>query len=187
MVTHACSSTAAPSPGSTAPGTTSPARWSAAPAKATTAKAPTAKAPTAGPHRRAVRRRPHRLGRRFQTGPRHHPLTTNTSPTAPKASDKAWGKAWDKASDKADRVLDIVISRGKISPAPGRLEVKKGERIALRVRSDRTDTLHVHGYDEEAGLPAGRTATLNLTADRTGLFEVETHESGLLLTQLAVR
>ncbi|CAM5565480.1 hypothetical protein SNARM312S_02467 [Streptomyces narbonensis] len=33
----------------------------------------------------------------------------------------------------------------------------------------------------------GVPAALTLTADRTGLFEVETHESGLLLTQLVVR
>ncbi|MFC9249719.1 hypothetical protein ACFT7S_38465 [Streptomyces sp. NPDC057136] len=87
----------------------------------------------------------------------------------------------------ADRTLDIEVRQGTVRPAPGRTEVKKGDRIALRVRSDRADTLHVHGYDKEVRLPAGRTATLTLTADRTGLFEVETHESGLLLTQLVVR
>ena len=65
--------------------------------------------------------------------------------------------------------------------------MKKGDRVTLRVTSDRADTLHVHGYDRELPLPAGKPATLTLTADRTGLFEVETHESGLLLTQLVVR
>ncbi|OKI31917.1 hypothetical protein A6A29_23680 [Streptomyces sp. TSRI0281] len=87
----------------------------------------------------------------------------------------------------ADRILDITVSHGKVSPAPGRTEVRKGERVALRVRTDRADTLHVHGYDKAAELPAGRTTTLTFTADRTGLFEVETHESDLLLTQLVVR
>ncbi|MFF2329318.1 MULTISPECIES: hypothetical protein [unclassified Streptomyces] len=84
-------------------------------------------------------------------------------------------------------MLDIVVSHGRVSPAPGRTEIKKGRTVGLRVRSDRADTLHVHGYDKEARLPAGRTITLTFTADRTGLFEVETHESGLLLTQLVVR
>lgn len=83
--------------------------------------------------------------------------------------------------------LEISVRDGKVSPAPGRTEIKKGRTVRLRVRSDRDDTLHIHGYDKEARLPAGRTVTLTFTADRTGFFEVETHESDLLLTQLVVR
>ncbi|TXS77858.1 hypothetical protein [Streptomyces sp. sk2.1] len=88
---------------------------------------------------------------------------------------------------RPDTDLEIVVSRGRVSPAPGRTEVEKGGTVRLRVRSDRADSLHVHGYDKEARLPAGRTVTLTFTADRSGLFEVETHESDLLLTQLVVR
>ncbi|MEU3406292.1 hypothetical protein ABZ766_20460 [Streptomyces sp. NPDC006670] len=88
---------------------------------------------------------------------------------------------------RADRTVTLTVRDGKVSPPPTRTELKRGERIALRVTSDRADTLHVHGYDKELALPAGQEATLVLTADRTGLFEVETHESGLVLTQLLVR
>ncbi|MGW7438150.1 hypothetical protein [Streptomyces sp. NPDC054849] len=89
--------------------------------------------------------------------------------------------------EPADRTVAITVRDGKVSPAPARTELRRGERVALRVTSDRADTLHVHGYDKELALPAGQEATLTLTADRTGLFEVETHESSLLLTQLLVR
>ncbi|MGW6537072.1 hypothetical protein ACWGBV_04210 [Streptomyces sp. NPDC055051] len=85
------------------------------------------------------------------------------------------------------RTLDIRVSGSTVTPAPSRVEVKKGERVTLRVTSDRADTVHVHGYDREATLAPGVPGTLTLTADRTGLFEVETHESGLVLTQLVVR
>ncbi|MFD9520452.1 hypothetical protein [Streptomyces sp. NPDC059979] len=88
---------------------------------------------------------------------------------------------------QADRTVTITVRDGKVSPAPARTELRRGERVALRVTSDRADTLHVHGYDKELALPAGQEATLTLTADRTGLFAVETHESSLLLTQLLVR
>ncbi|MCX4525038.1 cupredoxin domain-containing protein [Streptomyces sp. NBC_01551] len=91
------------------------------------------------------------------------------------------------ASPQADRTVTVTIREGKVTPAPGRTELRRGERVALRVTSDRPDTLHVHGYDKELALPAGQEATLTLTADRTGLFEVETHESRLVLTQLLVR
>ncbi|WP_234431912.1 cupredoxin domain-containing protein [Streptomyces sp. NRRL S-241] len=91
------------------------------------------------------------------------------------------------APEQADRTVAITVQDGKVSPAPARTELRRGERVALRVTSDRADTLHVHGYDKELVLPAGQEATLILTADRTGLFEVETHESNLVLTQLLVR
>ncbi|MFF1557678.1 hypothetical protein [Streptomyces sp. NPDC058279] len=91
------------------------------------------------------------------------------------------------ATPQADRTVTLTVRDGKVTPAPGRIEVTHGERVALRVTSDRADTLHVHGYDKELALPAGQEVTLILTADRTGLFEVETHESGLVLTQLLVR
>ncbi|MFE3560084.1 hypothetical protein ACFXKW_35280 [Streptomyces sp. NPDC059193] len=89
--------------------------------------------------------------------------------------------------EQADRTVTIAVRDGKVSPAPARTELRRGERVALRVTSDRADTLHVHGYDKELALPAGQEATLILTVDRTGLFEVETHESALVLTQLLVR
>ncbi|MFI8326031.1 hypothetical protein [Streptomyces sp. NPDC085529] len=87
----------------------------------------------------------------------------------------------------AGRTLDIRVTGSTVTPAPSRVEVRKGERITLRVTSDRADTVHVHGYDREAVLAPGTPVILDLTADRTGLFEVETHESGLVLTQLVVR
>ncbi|WP_415948853.1 hypothetical protein [Streptomyces sp. KLOTTS4A1] len=86
-----------------------------------------------------------------------------------------------------DRTVTITVDGTEVTPPPGRIEVKKGERVRLSVTSDRADTIHVHGYDQEARLPAGRAGTLTFTADRTGLFEVETHGSGLVLTQLVVR
>lgn len=85
------------------------------------------------------------------------------------------------------RTVTLTISGKTVSPPPSRIELKKGERLTLRVTGDRADTLHVHGYDRELPLSPGTTATLTLVADRTGLFEVETHGSGLLLTQLVVR
>lgn len=85
------------------------------------------------------------------------------------------------------RTVTLTITGKAVEPPPSRIELKKGEHLTLRVTGDRADTLHVHGYDREVPLSPGVPASLSLTADRTGLFEVETHESGLLLTQLVVR
>ncbi|WP_326769977.1 hypothetical protein OG978_09365 [Streptomyces sp. NBC_01591] len=112
--------------------------------------------------------------------------TTSLSPATPSGAATA-PEEGGSATPRPDTTLEIAVSHGKVSPDPGRTEIKKGRTVELRVRSDRADTLHVHGYDKEARLPAGKTVTLTFTADRSGLFEVETHESDLLLTQLVVR
>ncbi|MGW8784013.1 hypothetical protein ACWGNM_38955 [Streptomyces sp. NPDC055796] len=114
-----------------------------------------------------------------QAGHDHAPPSAPPSPSTPPSQ--------APSQAPADRTVTITVRDGKVTPAPGRTELRRGESVALRVTSDRADTLHVHGYDKELALPAGQEATLVLTADRTGLFEVETHGSRLVLTQLLVR
>ena len=74
-----------------------------------------------------------------------------------------------------------------VSPPPGRVDVKQGQQIRLVVHTDTPEEVHVHGYDIEKMVGPGKDAVIEFAATQTGLFEVETHESGLLLTQLAVR
>ncbi|MEU9417804.1 hypothetical protein [Streptomyces sp. NPDC048272] len=114
------------------------------------------------------------------------PPQASQAPRTPQSSESAQGPEATRTAE-VDRTVAVAVRDGKVVPAPGRVEVGRGERVALRVTSDRTDTLHVHGYDKELALPAGQEATLILTVDRSGLFEVETHESDLVLTQLLVR
>lgn len=85
------------------------------------------------------------------------------------------------------RDVRVGVADGQVSPRPGRVEVTAGQRVCVEVTSDRTDEVHVHGYDRVLPLAPGRPARLELLADQRGLFEVETHESGLLLFQLLVR
>ncbi|WP_231618555.1 hypothetical protein [Nonomuraea sp. SBT364] len=81
----------------------------------------------------------------------------------------------------------VRVSGGQVTPPPGRVEVKKGDRVRLEVTGDRADTVHVHGFDLERPLTPGTPVVIEFTADRSGLFEVETHDSHLVLTQLVVR
>ncbi|MEV0592545.1 hypothetical protein [Nonomuraea cavernae] len=82
---------------------------------------------------------------------------------------------------------EIRVQGGRVSPPSGWLEVRRGQPVRITVTSDVADELHVHGYDVEAELPPGVPVTVSFPADLTGVFEVETHESKLVLTQLAVR
>ncbi|WUS35523.1 cupredoxin domain-containing protein [Streptomyces sp. NBC_01255] len=115
--------------------------------------------------------------------PRPSPSGTATAT----ATDTATVAPPSPQPSETGRTVTLAITGKTVQPPPSRIELKKGERLTLRVTGDRADTLHVHGYDRELPLTPGVPATLTLTADRTGLFEVETHESGLLLTQLVVR
>lgn len=110
-----------------------------------------------------------------------------SAPPSPRPSGTATPATPSPRPSDTGRTVTLTISGKTVQPPPSRIELKKGERLTLRVTGDRADTLHVHGYDRELPLSPGTPATLTLTADRTGLFEVETHESGLLLTQLVVR
>lgn len=74
-----------------------------------------------------------------------------------------------------------------VSPPPGRVDIAKGEKVKLVVHSDTADEIHLHGYDIEKPVGPGQDAVIEFVATQTGVFEVETHEGDLLLTQLAVR
>ncbi|GGS87926.1 hypothetical protein ACFFV7_51350 [Nonomuraea spiralis] len=84
-------------------------------------------------------------------------------------------------------VAVITVAGGRVSPPSGWLEVAQGRPVSITVTSDVADELHVHGYDIEAELRPGVPETVRFTADLTGVFEVETHRSRLVLTQVAVR
>ncbi|MGC4745990.1 hypothetical protein ACLQ28_10045 [Micromonospora sp. DT201] len=86
-----------------------------------------------------------------------------------------------------DREITVTIAKRRVTPPTGRITVDKGELVRITATSDVADELHVHGYDLGARLPAGKPGSVEFRADQTGLFEVETHETGLVLFQLVVR
>jgi hypothetical protein len=86
-----------------------------------------------------------------------------------------------------DKEIVVTVAKRKVTPPTGRVEVAKGNLVRITVTSDVADELHVHGYDRTLTLPAGAAASIELRVDKTGLFEVETHSSHLVLFQLVVR
>ncbi|MDP9418361.1 MAG: cupredoxin domain-containing protein, partial [Actinomycetota bacterium] len=84
-------------------------------------------------------------------------------------------------------VVAVRIRNGEVDPPPRRVEVEAGTEVRLEVTSDTADEVHVHGYDEELVLTPGGSQILTFVADQPGVFEVETHDSGLQLLQLVVR
>ncbi|MDG4787969.1 hypothetical protein O7626_18830 [Micromonospora sp. WMMD1102] len=83
--------------------------------------------------------------------------------------------------------VTVTIADGTVSPAPGRIEVDRGQTVRITTTSDVADMVHVHGYDKSVNLQPGVAGTVEFVADRDGLFEVETHGQELQLFQLVVR
>jgi hypothetical protein len=83
--------------------------------------------------------------------------------------------------------ISVAIAGGNVRPKTQRVKIPQDSRVRLLITSDVDDEVHVHGYDLEETLEAGRTATIEFVADQQGVFEVETHEKALTLIQLEVR
>ncbi len=105
---------------------------------------------------------------------------SNAPSTSPSATTPA-------PATSGTRVIEVRIADGAVQTDADRVEVAAGQSVRVFVTSDVDDELHVHGVDETVDLVAGETTTLDVTVDEPGVFDVETHEGGLLLFQLVVR
>jgi hypothetical protein len=90
------------------------------------------------------------------------------------------------SSDAATQTITLSYANGEASGDTGRVAIPLGTTVTVVVRGDSADKVHVHGYDRYLEVPAGSSATLTFTADIPGVFDVELHDTGLLLTQLEV-
>lgn len=76
---------------------------------------------------------------------------------------------------------------GKVSPSGKKIEVVKDTLVTLRVRSTHNDEIHVHGYDVEETIPNGETVTVSFKANKTGSFDIESHNPAKVIVILNVR
>lgn len=80
----------------------------------------------------------------------------------------------------------IVVRDGEPDGGVRELSFEKGGEVDFRVRSDAADEVHVHGYDETAALPAGKTVRIRFPASIDGRFEVELHGAHTQIARLEV-
>jgi len=85
------------------------------------------------------------------------------------------------------RTIAITLKNGAVSPNGDRVDLNKGEPFVLDITADRDDEVHVHGFDEEIEVKAGDHKKVEMTADRTGRFEVESHHPEMLIVVLQIR
>jgi plastocyanin len=93
----------------------------------------------------------------------------------------------DTGSGGKTDTVRVAVKDGKVTPATHRVPVAKGDTVKLVVTTDTADAVHVHGVDIEKETTPGTPVTITFVAKDAGIYEVETHESGLQLLQLEVR
>ena len=108
--------------------------------------------------------------------------TASRQPSSPPVSPS--GPASTAA--QADVVITATVAGGKVTPNTQTVKAKQGQSVMVTVTSDEADELHIHGYDKEIELQPGKPGSVTFTADTKGTFEIETHESGKLVTKLIV-
>lgn len=82
--------------------------------------------------------------------------------------------------------MDIVLSQGRVEGGARTLKLKRGETVLLTVTSDADDELHVHGVDKHLQLAPGKTASMEILAEKTGRFTVEVHRTRMTVGALEV-
>jgi hypothetical protein len=75
-----------------------------------------------------------------------------------------------------------LLTAGKVA----KLTYTQGDRVRFRVRVDHADELHVHGYEIEKPLEAGKPLTIAFKATINGIFEVELHHANVQIGRLTV-
>jgi hypothetical protein len=123
----------------------------------------------------------------ISTGPAQ---TEEASPTAEVTSP---GEPTEPATDEPTEaddgatVVEVTVSDGSVRTPQSRVDVEVGTPVRLVVTSDTDDELHVHGVDLEHPLLAGQPTVLEFVPPEPGVYDVETHDTHLMLVQIAAR
>jgi hypothetical protein len=111
-------------------------------------------------------------------------VAQTTTTTGKPAGKTGSGEKADKPEVSAVPLITVVD--GQPEDGVAELSFDKGEKVLFEVDSDVADEVHVHGYDVEAELAAGKPSTVSFPADIEGVFEVELHGSGTTIAELTV-
>lgn len=95
-----------------------------------------------------------------------------------------------QAAGDGPTIVELVIENNQVSPTLNRLPVDIGDAVRLTVTSDDDESIHVHGVEVWLVLEGGVEGVLEFDIPPglpRGRYDVEGHESGVLLFELRVR
>jgi hypothetical protein len=118
-------------------------------------------------------------------GPSGSTATSSVSPM-PRNSSSAPSPRPASQTPTADVMVNVTIAEGKVTPIGASTRVDVGQSVQVTAISDVDESLHVHGYDKTLAVSPGQPSAVTFLADQSGVFEIETHDSGKLVAKLIV-
>lgn len=117
------------------------------------------------------------------------PAQTTSSPSALAPSSTAPSSAPPSAAapSPSDAVeVAITVRDGRVQGSVQTAKIRAGQTVKVSATLDTADSIHVHGYDKTIELTPNQTGSTTFVADVKGVFDIETHESELLVARLNV-
>jgi hypothetical protein len=102
------------------------------------------------------------------------PGTTANQPAAT-AGDKGSNGGSKPEKPKPPPIPEITVRNGAPVGGVQEIEVTSGDQVRFRVSSDEEGDVHVHGYEIERPVSAGKSVTVSFPADLQGGYEIELH------------
>jgi predicted flavoprotein YhiN len=76
----------------------------------------------------------------------------------------------------------VVLSPGSVH----KIKATQGDQVSFEVKSPKDDEVHVHGYNIEKPVKAGKPLTISFKATINGVFDIEVHSTDTQIGQLTV-
>jgi hypothetical protein len=112
-------------------------------------------------------------------------------PTSALTPSEPPGESSEPAEPEEQEAVTVAISiaGGEVDPAGKQVEATVGQTVVLVVDSDAAEELHVHSApdDHEFAIEPGQNQTFRFPVEQPGQFDIETHDTGVLVAQLVVR
>jgi hypothetical protein len=112
--------------------------------------------------------------------------TTTASISAPTTTSADTYTVITELDDEPERI-DVEFRNGQVVGGVRRLEIERGDRVVVVVRSDVADHVHVHGIDILQDVAPGSPARLRFRPRTPGVIEIELEDRHLLLAELEVQ
>jgi len=95
----------------------------------------------------------------------------------------------DDAGSATDEgpVIEVTREGDEFTPNGARVDAVIGEPVILSITADEAGELHVHSVPEQEIAYDAGTSEHEITIDRPGVVEVESHDPDVIVLQLEVR
>jgi hypothetical protein len=107
---------------------------------------------------------------------------TTTTATEPNLTQSVSKPTVKPTAEPATVVWQVDTNEARIA----RKTIKKGTRLTLVVTANKSEEVHVHGYDLKRDVATGKPAKISFHADISGRFDIELEHAGKQIAELTV-